>query len=371
MIDVLVLRNWGEFWMSDEQFLSQCSDGPGIHGEFRFHVTPLAMRAEPDCVVVLNRSRATFRAHINRQCVMGIIQEPPNEIFRPLHAGQSSMSRVYCQDTSLHGPRYIHSHPAIPWFVRRSHKQLRESAVPDKTDRVSCITSGTCFFRGHKRRLRFLNELISRCSVGIELFGRSVRPIRDKWDGLAPFKYSIVLENMQCPYYWTEKLADCFLAFTLPIYCGCENIDSFFPEEGILRIDIRDPAGAVEQIREAVQADAWRKRLDAIEYCRSLILEKYGFFSFAVEQLSALIEQNPGVLDPGSREDVTIRRWPLSYLRSLRRSLCRKIEVNVAIRFSRLIGGRAATASTRAAVFPNYVAPAPARDGSALQVPEA
>ena len=109
--------------------------------------------------------------------------------------------------------------------------------------------------------------------VEFDLFGRGFTPLADKWDGLAPYRYSIAVENYRGPDYWTEKIADCFLSWTMPIYYGCTNITDYFPPEAMVLIDIDDIEEAVDKIREAIAQDLWRKNLDAIEYARKLVLE--------------------------------------------------------------------------------------------------
>ncbi|NQW47660.1 MAG: hypothetical protein HQ464_07830 [Planctomycetes bacterium] len=39
-------------------------------------------------------------------------------------------------------------------------------------------------------------------------FGQGVKPLADKWDGLAPYRSTIVIKNSRVPHYWTEKIAD-------------------------------------------------------------------------------------------------------------------------------------------------------------------
>ena len=51
---------------------------------------------------------------------------------------------------------------------------------------------------------------------------------------LKDYMFSIVIENCKEDYYFTEKLIDCFLSGTVPIYYGCPSIDKFFNIKGIL-----------------------------------------------------------------------------------------------------------------------------------------
>jgi hypothetical protein len=66
-------------------------------------------------------------------------------------------------------------------------------------------------FKGHQDRLKFL-EKISQV-LEIDLWGNGFKRIPDKWDGLAPYKYSLAIENYSGLHYWSEKLADCFWLF--------------------------------------------------------------------------------------------------------------------------------------------------------------
>ncbi len=52
--------------------------------------------------------------------------------------------------------------------------------------------------------------------------------------GLKDYMFTIVIENCKEDYYFTEKLVDCFLTGTIPIYYGCPSIHKFFNANGIL-----------------------------------------------------------------------------------------------------------------------------------------
>ena len=48
------------------------------------------------------------------------------------------------------------------------------------------------------------------------------------------------MENTKLPSYFTEKIIDCFLSGTIPIYYGCVNIEKYFNIKGILTFDTKD-----------------------------------------------------------------------------------------------------------------------------------
>ena len=101
-----------------------------------------------------------------------------------------------------------------------------------KNKLVSCVTSNKSFLPGHSTRLEFIDRIKDK----VDLFGRGINPIDSKLDALINYAFSIGIENKAAvdDYYWTEKLNDCLLTGTVPIYYGCPNISKFFNMDGIL-----------------------------------------------------------------------------------------------------------------------------------------
>ena len=64
--------------------------------------------------------------------------------------------------------------------------------------------------------------------------GRGYKPFELKQDGLLAYHYSVVIENVSESDYFTEKLLDCMLCGTLPIYYGPKNIGEYFNLLGII-----------------------------------------------------------------------------------------------------------------------------------------
>lgn len=50
-------------------------------------------------------------------------------------------------------------------------------------------------------------------------------------------QYGIAIENFSHRGYFTEKILDCFLLKTIPIYWGCSNIEDFFNTNGIIQFN--------------------------------------------------------------------------------------------------------------------------------------
>lgn len=174
--------------------------------------------------------------------------------------------------------RHENGHHFDP-HVRYDYDSFKSMNCPEKKNRISVICSSHSALPGHRKRLAFLDRLRRHpVSRHIDLFGGGFTPIGDKWDAIAPYKYHIVLENSVVPDYWTEKLADAFLGFALPIYYGCPDIEKYFSPRAMKRIDIDDFGGAVAMIEEILERDPYEDHFDEISAARNRILDRYNIF---------------------------------------------------------------------------------------------
>lgn len=276
---VRILRNY-----EAPDLLRQTPHNSGVWEGIRFVVSNESdPRGEaPDYVVVLNYVRRPVELRCRRDRIWGLSQEPPLDDYLWHRSGHRHLARCFTTDERLAGDRYALSQPALPWFVNRSLEELRTGPVPAKTRRLSWVTSNKSRFPGHQQRIAFLQQLRGR--IEFDLFGHGFDAIGDKWDGLASYRYSLAMENYSGPWYWSEKLADCYLAWAMPIYFGCTNLDKFFPPESYVAVDPEDP-NAVEQIREVIESDLWLRRRDAMAEARRRILEQYQLFPFLAAQV--------------------------------------------------------------------------------------
>ena len=98
---------------------------------------------------------------------------------------------------------------------------------------MSIIVSEKRYFPGHILR-HDLVRWLQNMEVNIDVVGRGYRPFEHKWEGLAPYYFSIIIENSLEKSYFTEKLIDAILCETVPIYLGCTNIDNYFDTKGMV-----------------------------------------------------------------------------------------------------------------------------------------
>lgn len=80
---------------------------------------------------------------------------------------------------------------------------------------------------------------------------------------LEHYRYSIVVENDISPFFFTEKIMNCFAAQTIPIYLGATQIDEFFNPAGIIQIT-REDCNHIEDILKQCTAEEYERRLPAV-----------------------------------------------------------------------------------------------------------
>lgn len=249
-----------------------------------------------DHVLVLNHATEPVRVTCSPDRIWGVIGEPPTNFRKPLHRGIPCYSRVYTQDPDRRGARYVHAHGALPWRVERSYDELVAAPPPEKPLGLSCVTSSLNFLPGHGERLAFLDRLRT-AGVALDVFGRGLRPIADKWDVVAPYRYSLALENFSGPYYWSEKIIDPLLAWSMPIYYGCTKLDDWLPPESFVQLDIRDP-DAPARVQEIVASDLWLRNRNAIAEARRRILDELQLFPYMAGEIRRLLAERGESLRP-------------------------------------------------------------------------
>lgn len=192
------------------------------------------------------------------------------------------------RDWALSHPVKNFTQPSLAWMIGVSHhngsltfEETLELNNKNKTKVISLIMSHKAMGHTmHKSRFNCLSYLSNQVE-NIEIFGRTppATPLNDKKDALTSFKYTIALENHRANHHWTEKIADAFIAGTLPFYDGASNIDSYFPSESYIEIDMLNPTQSLAVIREAINNDEYKKRKEAILHSRELVINKYNLFA--------------------------------------------------------------------------------------------
>lgn len=120
-------------------------------------------------------------------------------------------------------------------FVFGQGSIIEEVGLFEKTKLVSCVCSKLTMSEGHKLRLDIAQQLAE--SGQVDMYGKAFNYIPRKIDGLKDYMFSFAMENSCYESYFTEKLHDCFLTGTIPIYLGSPDIGNFYNLDGIIVMD--------------------------------------------------------------------------------------------------------------------------------------
>jgi len=115
--------------------------------------------------------------------------------------------------------------------------------VHEKTKLISFPYSLKTQLFGHKLRHIIAKDIIPNLDLPYEIdcFGAGVGNfVDDKLETLKDYMFQIATENVQKDFYYTDKILDCAITGTVPIYWGPRNIGDFFNPRGILRFDHPD-----------------------------------------------------------------------------------------------------------------------------------
>lgn len=161
--------------------------------------------------------------------------------------------------------------PACSWILP---SDFRTIDTGKKRFQISSITGSKIMTEGHAFRIcLYLNQQLVKglLAVPVTFFRSSCGPPmpeigtnpfihENKMPLFETFQYSFVIENSSQPNYFTEKLIDCLITKTIPIYYGCPNIEEFFDTSGWIRLKAIDPE---ERLRELIAAWKSEQRTEA------------------------------------------------------------------------------------------------------------
>jgi hypothetical protein len=265
-------------------WLRQIAGGADAIGPWRFTID----RMDADCalMVVYDDPAAVFETCLPRDRRLLITSEPPGiKLYREAYVEQFG---AICGPVGM-GAHWLRSQPALPWFygvgfeasglvANETHDSLMALSPPVKEAAISVVLSKKSQLPKHKARLAFVEAAKARLGERFQVFGRGFRDIRDKAEAIQPYAYHLVLENNDIEHFWTEKTADAYLGWALPIFSGCPNLADYFPESAFIPLDISRKDAAIDTLERILEEAPYSSRLDAISEARMRLLERYNLF---------------------------------------------------------------------------------------------
>lgn len=287
-------------WTSPEALFAglrrQSQDGDGRWNDL--WMSPSHRRPDFWFVVNAPRRHGAWRSQPHR---------PERTVLWSVEHGRAEWRLRYGYDRWQRDPRYrvVLDHARrlnwVQFHVGRSYRELRASS-PEKTRTLSAVISSADRLDGQRRRLALLRDLEGRDLSfldsrfdhygfdnrhGFAHYRGALAPDR-KESGLEPYRYSIAVEAVSEPNYASEKLFDCLLCETLPLYWGCPNLEDWLDPECFVRLPLDEPDAAYRTLRGVVEANEWERRLPAIRRAKRRLLDEYNVFPVLEQVIGSL-----------------------------------------------------------------------------------
>ncbi len=155
-------------------------------------------------------------------------------------------------------------------FVFGQGSIIEEVGVFKKSKLISCIVSDLQMNEGHRLRLEIAKQIEE--SGQVDMYGKAFKFVPKKIDALKDYMFSFAMENAYYESYFTEKLHDCLLTGTMPIYLGAPNIGDFYNLDGMVIME-RDADGEVSFDSEILSEEYYNDHLDAVKDNYERVLE--------------------------------------------------------------------------------------------------
>jgi hypothetical protein len=133
--------------------------------------------------------------------------------------------------------------------------------IHDKSKVVSCIFSWKDWNPYHKMRHRVYDRF--KDTNQVDFYGTGCnKELEYKIDAIKDYMFSIVIENSIESDYFTEKLLDCFLTGTIPIYVGTKTTSEYFDTDGIIYFEGDEN---LPEIISKLNREFYQSKMEAIQ----------------------------------------------------------------------------------------------------------
>ena len=144
-------------------------------------------------------------------------------------------------------------------------QDIQKIKVEDKIFQISSLTGSKGSTVGQRFRIDILNR--QNFPLPATFYRSNTSPmtltISDKIHLFRNFQYSLVIENSRQANYFTEKLCDCLVTKTIPVYYGAPNIHEYFDTTGWIILDTESVDTLLSKLA-ILTADSYKNHLDIV-----------------------------------------------------------------------------------------------------------
>jgi hypothetical protein len=229
-------------------------------------------------VIIANTAMPHLKDDIPKSNVIGLAYEPvPFLGLTPqfIQYAQTYVGKYYIGEKGNLPDPFV-EHYGYMWHITPL------STVPTKKNIMSIMVSNKNNAPGHKYRHKLVQAIL-QSNLPVDIYGRGCMyytnindsRLKGNFDDLEPYEsydYHICIENFKTPHYFSEKITNALLCGTTPIYWGCNNIASYFPDityelsgdvlsdMNLLRMIFQNP----EYYKKPIEIDSIKKKINLL-----------------------------------------------------------------------------------------------------------
>ena len=185
---------------------------------------------------------------------------------------------------------YGNSYLIPGWSYNKKYKKLKDFEWQPRIKKLCVVMSNKNFCEGHGIRLKFVKDFCKKYPGILDIYGVGMESEGlgnhwkgrsqfgqgpEKFDWLSQYEYALAFENGQLNGYFTEKITDVIMAYTMPIYWGAADIGRYFPEESFYHLDITKE-DACDTLYDRINKPVTKSNILALGEARHHIMDVLG-----------------------------------------------------------------------------------------------
>jgi hypothetical protein len=144
---------------------------------------------------------------------------------------------------------------------------VEEPAMYPKKKNVCTAASSKNGLPGHQLRHRIISKYPQ-----IDAYGFGYKPFKHHEDVFSDYRFVVVVENVSCDNYFSEKITNALTCGCIPVYWGCSNINDTFDSNGVIKFDTLED---LEEILPTLTESLYNEKIEAVRSNYNKAVEQF------------------------------------------------------------------------------------------------
>lgn len=194
-------------------------------------------------VIIWNTAMPKIPKRIPKRNIIGVAFEPPPYLGLTPEFIEYAMNNIhvyYIGDSRGLPKPFVEGNSYLPYMIP-------PKTIPYKSSTISIVLSHKSDLPGHKYRHQLVSYILHH-NLPIDIHGsgtlrgryksfkseRIKGPFDNQREPYEEYMFTIAIENVASNHYYSEKVINPLLDGCVPIYLGCKNIQTYFPNKVVL-----------------------------------------------------------------------------------------------------------------------------------------